>query len=194
MLKELSLEEVKKIYEEEMIHDFPACEIKPFGAIERMYLQGEYFAYGDFNKEELISYALIAKPKGGNVGLLDYLAVREEKRGSGYGSKTIEQIKEYFRNKWDGLIVEAEHIEYAKGMDDRKKRQRRIRFYKKNGLFSLDFESRIFGTEYMVLYLNTNLDDFMDKEKLKMEYLKIYQMMMPKEWNEQYVKIWEVKN
>ena len=31
----------------------------------------------------------------------------------------------------------------------------------------------------------------MDTEKLKMEYLKIYQMMMPKDWNEQYVEIWD---
>lgn len=191
MLKELSLGEVKRIYEEEMIHDFPACEIKPFAAIERMYQKGEYFAYGNYEDGELIAYALIAKTKDGKVGLLDYLAVREGKRGDGYGSQTIEQIREFFRNQWSGLIVESEHISYAKGEADKEKRQRRIRFYEKNRLVKLDFESRIYGTEYMVLYLNTNPEDFIDKKKLEIEYLKIYQMMMPKEWNERYVEVWK---
>ena len=83
MLKELNLYDIKRIYEEKMIHDFPACEIKPFKAIERMHQNGEYFVYGNFEGEEMIAYAFIAKPKDGNVGLLDYLAVIESERGKG---------------------------------------------------------------------------------------------------------------
>ena len=166
MLKELSLSQVKKIYQEKMVHDFPACEIKPFAAIERMYQKGEYFAYGNYEDEELIAYALIAKTKDRKIGLLDYLAVKEEKRGSGYGSQTIEQIKDFFRKQWDGLIVDSEHISYAKGEADKEKRQRRIRFYEKNGLVKLDFESRIYGTEYTVLYLSANNGDLINSKEL----------------------------
>lgn len=191
MLKELNLKEIIKVYDELMVRDFPACEIKPFAAIERMFLNGEYFAYGNYENEELIAYALISKTKEGNVGLLDYLAVNEGKRGSGYGSKTLKEIKEFFKDRWDGLIVEAEHIGYAKGEGDQEKRQRRISFYEKNGLVRLNFESRIYGTEYTVLYLNTKEDAFLDSKILEEEYRKIYQMMMPKEWNEQYVQVWK---
>lgn len=225
MLKELNLYDIKRIYEEKMIHDFPACEIKPFKAIERMHQNGEYFVYGNFEGEEMIAYAFIAKPKDGKVGLLDYLAVKESERGKGYGSKTIAQIKEFLKDHYNGLIIESEHIHYAKCEEDKKKRQRRIRFYEKNGLVKLGFESRIYGTEYTVLYLNTKCEKnveinveisvekgkseigfrkgsetekpeinnkvLMDTEKLKMEYFKIYQMMMPKDWNEQYVEIWD---
>lgn len=189
MLRELSLEEIKEIYETLMPNDFPACEIKPFWAILKMFEAKEYFAYGNFLEGTLVAYVMIAKPKEGKVALLDYFAVAQEKRGGGYGSKTLKELKQFFGDTLSGLMIESEHVGDAKDEKDRQKRSRRIHFYEKNGLCRQDFESRIYGTMYTILFLSTGTEE--KDLNLKEEYRKIYEMMMPKDWNDQYVQVWD---
>lgn len=191
MLRELNLQELKEIYDGPMVNDFPACEIKPFWAILKMFEAKEYFAYGNYVDGERVAYVLIAKPKEGRVALLDYFAVAQEKRGGGYGSKTLGELKQFVKGSLDGLIIESEHVDYASDEKDKEKRSRRIHFYEKNGLKRLDFLSRIYGTEYTVLFLDTQKESESESLKLEEEYLKIYEMMMSKDWNEQYVQTWK---
>jgi len=84
-LTELSIEEFTDIYNQYMVEDFPKDELKP---LERMIFTmktGLSCAYGMYEGKNLMGYAVFILPQGLQYGLLDYLAVLKQYRGSGVG-------------------------------------------------------------------------------------------------------------
>ena len=97
MLKELSREEMRRLYDERMQEDFPPAELKPWKRIEEMLSGGIYFAYGFCEEERITAYAFFVV-QGASV-LLDYYAVSREARGRGIGSRFLRLLKEELRQK-----------------------------------------------------------------------------------------------
>lgn len=151
MLKELSREEMRRLYDERMQEDFPPAELKPWKRIEEMLSGGIYFAYGFCEEERITAYAFFVV-QGASV-LLDYYAVSREARGRGIGSRFLRLLKEELRQKdICRMIVEVENPDFAKSEAEREERRRRIRFYEKNGLILTEFCSCLFGVEYRIMH------------------------------------------
>ena len=153
-LKLLSKEELKKLYEEEMVFDFPKSELKPVRAMIRLMDMGLYEPLLVIENGEAVGYAMVWLPGEGDGALLEYFGVLRGKRNVGLGS----QILGVLAQRYGQIFGEAE----APSSDDPAEndlRRRRIGFYLRNGMRLLDYECALFGVHFNCLYLGPETDD-----------------------------------
>ncbi len=146
----MNLEEVTKVYEEELVMDFPKDEVKPLKKIVKLINEGTYVAWGFYDEERLLAYAWICTPKNGKLILLDYFSVCRGKRGRGYGSRFLRMLRHFYEDK-AGIILEAEDVAYAPDREQEQVRISRIHFYEKNGLRIANVKEQAFGVDYTIL-------------------------------------------
>ncbi|WP_297426909.1 GNAT family N-acetyltransferase [Clostridium sp.] len=182
-LKQLSKEEIENIYYKHMITDFPQGELKPLSSIIRLIKRKKYICYGLYDNSELLAYACLVTSK--SYLLIDYYAVCEQYRSKGIGSKFLSMLKDTSKN-YNGIIVEVESFEYAPNEAERLVRQRRIEFYKKNGMKMTNILSILFNVEYSIMCLcNITLGDSDIYEAVQ----TIYKEIIPSNYFSKYVEI-----
>ncbi len=151
-LREFNAVETKNIYNTYMVEDFPSSELKSLNKILRLMEEKKYISFGVFEGETLVGYAFFMTNE--NIILLDYFAILKNKRMGGYGSKSLTLISEYFKNKFDVLVLESEDPTFAKDEVDRTTRERRINFYKKNNFEVASIEAKVYSVEFVIFTKN----------------------------------------
>ena len=91
--------------------------------------------------------------KLGDVALVDYYAVREDLRDAGIGSRFIRALVDGPLRDMDCVLLEVDNPEFAPDAAERGIRERRLRFYLRNGLSDTGVRASVFGVEYIVLTL-----------------------------------------
>ena len=147
-LRDLSRAEAKQVYEEQMVRDFPPDELKSWRAIEKMLDEGMYRTCGLFAGEELCAYAYLLQAPGVPLMLLDYLAVCADRRGQGHGSAMMQQLAALPQP----LLLEVEDTAYAADAAELQTRERRIHFYRKNGIRMSAVRACLFGCRFAIMY------------------------------------------
>lgn len=133
-------------------HAFPRAERKPFSIILAMVRRGKtdvwYLTRGG-------RFAgLAATLNGGDVILLDYLAIAEPMRGQGVGTAALRTLLHTYAGK--GFFVEIESTD-EEG-PDRRVRMRRRQFYLSNGLHPLGVTALVFGVKMELLGVGCEMD------------------------------------
>ncbi len=157
ILKEFNYMEIEYIYNKYMIIDFPKSELKSLKKIIRLTKLNRYFSYGLYENDELVGYALFVTYK--NMILLDYFAILSEKRNSNFGSCGINLISDYFKGKYDIFILECENPKFAESEEDKNIRNKRKRFYEKNGFEVINIEVKVYEVEFILLVKNNKIND-----------------------------------
>ncbi|MBR3032250.1 MAG: GNAT family N-acetyltransferase [Clostridiales bacterium] len=104
-IRELSLEEIRDIYNRYLYNDFPFDERKPLDRIEKSMRDGQYICLGAWDKDgNFLAYAFFVVI-GRNV-LLDYYAVVQKYRGTGIGTSFLPQAAS--KTDAECLIIEIE--------------------------------------------------------------------------------------
>lgn len=183
----LSIEEGKRVYDNRMTKDFPACELKPWNRMEGLVKAGKYEMLGMFQKEELLAYGCFSRMEQGSYLLMDYFAVSEERRGGGIGQQFLSHINEQYP-KAQGIIVEVEALEQAQTEEEQKIRARRIRFYEKTGLRLYPVFGRIYEADYQLMFLPGS-EGFPTSAQLIEIYIKLYQVLLGEEKMKKHMKI-----
>lgn len=182
-LKQLTLDEVKKIYSEKMVMDFPKEELKPIDSIERLIYRKIYKCYGLYDNKELLAYAFFNTSK--SYLLLDYYSVCKNYRSKGIGSKFFNILKEQCKG-YDGIIVEVEDVESADTDIEKIIRQRRINFYKNNGMKMTNVLCELFNVNYSIMCISKiEFDDSIIFDEIK----NIYKEMVSDKFYSKYVKV-----
>lgn len=130
-----------------MRDDFPPLELKPLRRMRQLLKQGRYepfFAELDGIRR---GYAFLLKTEDSPYILLDYLAMFRPERNGGYGSRTLELLKEHCP---DGLMAEVEDPDDADTPEERALRLRRVAFYQRSGFTPCPFPNVIFGVRYLI--------------------------------------------
>ena len=109
-LQKLSPDQVRRIYNERMLVDFPDNERKPLTMILKALSQGSYECLGLFDDQRLVGYTFLVK--GENDYLVDYLAVYPEQRNKGVGGELLHLLKEGLRDA-DNIVIEVEDPDNA---------------------------------------------------------------------------------
>ena len=117
MIRELEMQEIEKVYREEMSVDFPPEELKSPELIRRLKDEGRYLAFGNFDGEELTAYAFLIHEKDDPVYLLDFFAVCRGGRDKGTGSKFIQELFQLLHPAF--WILEVEDVESASNEEER---------------------------------------------------------------------------
>lgn len=175
MISLLSKEQMKFIFDNYMIKDFPESELKPWKKIENGLLQDSYFAYGMFEDivihgessnikgngcvDGLKAYAFFIKSNKFNTYLLDYFAVLSGKRQSGIGSAYLQELKNIAVKDNKELILEVENPYYESDLQKKENMLKRIQFYKKNHINVSNVSCNFMSNEYRILYASDKGND-----------------------------------
>ncbi|PWW04794.1 acetyltransferase (GNAT) family protein [Paenibacillus cellulosilyticus] len=121
---------VEPIYEEAFPLDGKKSRAIIQGMFAKKMCQLHTLALG----EQMVAMALTGVDAQANAVIVDYLAVRANVRGSGFGRLLLDQIKQWAREKMScrGLIVEVES-------DLTEDNEQRIRFWQSNGFELTDY-------------------------------------------------------
>lgn len=105
---------------------------KPETIIRNMFAKGICFLHVLLEGNSTIGMAITGKVQGKRLLLIDYLAVKNELKGKGFGLLFFEQLKEWsVTEMYDGILLEAESEPTPDNLA-------RIRFWKKCGFELLD--------------------------------------------------------
>ena len=177
VIRYLTVLQAEAVYQQELVHDFPPEECKPFAVIREMLSQGRYLCTGLYKDKKLLSYAFFAKPEGGSASylLLDYFAVLRQFRGHGIGSAYLRRLPELFPDT-DTVLIEAENPEKAGDDAEKAVRARRITFYLRCGCTDSGMTADVFDVPYCVLQLP--LRCAYGADRLRAAYVNIYKAML----------------
>ena len=121
----LTLPEVREVYRSRMTRDFPGL-----------------LAYAFF---------VLLRREDGLCLLFDYFAVAEEFRGTGIGSRFLQALREGPLREAGCILLEVDDPAAAEDAAQRTLRERRLRFYLKNGLADTGVRARVFGVDFLLL-------------------------------------------
>lgn len=172
------LSELEQIYNSRMKRDFARNELRPLSSLRKNWRKGEYDAYGLFAGAEFLGYACFVRiPEGERYNyLFDYFAIAEEHRDEGLGSVFLEQLAACLRDA-ACVIGEVEDPDAASGEADRRLRERRVRFYLRNGCLDTGVRSLLFGVDYRILEVPTG--SVHTAEEIKAVYTALYRHILP---------------
>ena len=156
MIKQLEASDLVAIYRSRIKKDFAQRERRPLFLLKRLYKAGNYSCLVYKENDYIIGYAaFIYDTEIGSV-LLDYFAVDEKLRGSGYGSRFLSYLREYWNDK-SGIIIESEDPDAATSADEAEQCKRRISFYERLGAEQVAEHWRMIGVDYRILRLPTGV-------------------------------------
>lgn len=140
-----------QIVEQLYLVSFPECERKPFTLIIEKSQKNLVDIWQIEENGEFCGLVITMKYK--DLVLIDYLAIATEKRGLGYGSKTLELIGKQYEGGRVFLEIESTNI----AAENHEERRNRKRFYLNNGLKELGMETLVFETIFEVLFFEKKI-------------------------------------
>ncbi len=148
----LDEDQLKQIYHEYMRGDFPPRELRPYRAMVSAIRDGKYAAYGYFDGDRLLGYSCCFLQPEKEYVFMDYFAVVPDLRDQGIGSAFLSELAEAVPAH-KGFFIEAECVSGAKNEKERDQRERRIRFYVRNGARVTTVKCMLFFIDYNILFL-----------------------------------------
>jgi ribosomal protein S18 acetylase RimI-like enzyme len=156
--------EMKKIYQS----SFPKNERFPFWILKHCSKEKNVLFNAILDNDKIIGIEYIINCE--NYAYLMYLAVDEDQREKGYGTKILDDLTK----KYKTIILSIERTN--KDLNDI--REKRKNFYLKNGFYETNKFIEDTGVQYEILC--TNKDFTITKEKLEERYTKMTNSIMMK--------------
>ena len=142
-----TLEQLRTVYDADLLKAFPAAELKPLRNMEELWEVDRYRPWCLFDGDEIVGECFLWLGHPG-WALLDYLCVSPRQRNAGLGAAILRKLQEV---EPDTVIFgESEAPEDA---DDPAMAERRLGFYARNGLRTAGYDTEMFGVHYKTLYL-----------------------------------------
>lgn len=154
MLTYISIKENKKISKEikELYESsFPEDEQVPFMILKHNAKKTNADLYAIYDKDCFIGMLSTVYYK--DIVFLWYLAIKEEYRGKGYGTKVLKDCQNRYNNK--RIILNVEEVEES--YSDYEERFRRRQFYIRNKFISCGFKTDEYHVIYEMLYYGGNV-------------------------------------
>lgn len=131
---------------------FPPEERKPFGIIMKMHRSGRADVWRIIRDGRFAGFATTVN--GGDLILLDYLAIDRRRRGQGIGTAAMAQLQKTYADK--GFFVEIEST--REDAPNRAQREKRKRFYQAAGMEDLGVEAAVFSVRMELLGSRCSMD------------------------------------
>lgn len=176
----LTLDQVLRVYPEQMVPTFPADELKPLYMIKQALQRGEYLCLGATGGDDVLAIAFFVKivREGRTLMLFDYFAVREDLRNRGLGGRLLRAlIAEPFIAEADAVLLEVDEPDAAATSEALEIRNRRLAFYLRNGLRDTGAHADVYGVTYRILSLPTGRD--LSPGEVRRTYAMLYHSILP---------------
>lgn len=147
-------------------------EGKPLRIIDAMFRKRIAYLHVAMDNRGVMAMAITGQVAKGKLLLIDYLAVREDRRRSGFGQLFLAAIRDWAQRELhvEGLLIEAE---YGTSADD----EHRVRFWQRCGFVLTEYvHSYIWVPErYRAMYARlTQTADIPDDGKRLFKYISDY--------------------
>lgn len=140
--------EAEQMYQEHIAVDFPPFERPPLPFFMQMIKDSASELYLYEKDGQDIAYAVFHEEDG--YILMNFFAVYKNQRGKGIGSELLQAFNSFYADK-KGILIEAEHTDYAEDQTDAVVRKKRVAFYERSGYVCLEnFDLLLFGVHYHV--------------------------------------------
>ena len=166
--------QVEMLYDLRMKKDFPPDELKPLDTIRRLWIKRAYECFGLFDGKGISGYAFYLRSD--RNCLLDYFAIAEERRNEGLGSLFIRQLSGLVQEA-DCIVAEVEDPETALDGETKRLRERRLRFYLRNGFRKTALTSTVFGVDFRILEVPADMPH--TDEEISGIYTELYRISLP---------------
>jgi len=153
-LKRIDKEELSRLYEHDLMRDFPKAELKPLKGMLRLMDLGRYDPLLVMDGDQPVGYAMVWLPPERDGGLLEYLGVFPNIRNGGLGTKILALLTERY-----GQIFGEVEAPLSPVPEENALRRRRIAFYERNGFRLLDYHCALFGVHFNCMYRGPETDD-----------------------------------
>ena len=174
-IETLTLPEIRDVYLRQLKYDFPDDERKSLSLIEKSLREGRYLCCGIRDESGVAAYAFFAVID--QLYLFDYFAVRKDLRGTGIGSAFLQELRGCRLQNASCVLLEVEDPDCADSDEERTVRERRLRFYMKNGLRNTGARVQTFGVYFLILEIP--LGDPHTREEAGEIYSRIYRAILP---------------
>ena len=141
------LNDFKKLY----LSAFPKEERKSFAFIEKLRKEGKAVIYTATENTDFAGFAIVLLDE--KFALIDYLAVNENLRCSGIGSKILSELKNIYHDKC--LFLERETV--LKDCENPEQRNRRRKFYLNNGFADSEVFVNVYTVEMTLMTYNNDI-------------------------------------
>ena len=145
-----------------IVKDFPRAERTTLNKFKKRITRGQevVYVYEEAGKEKAYTIIVVLN----NYVMVSFLAVFEQYRGEGIGTKLLKEIEDNFSNK-KGILLEVENPEYSTSQDEKEIRQMRIKFYERSNYNIVDgLEISLHSTMFNIMMLNINNTKINEKE------------------------------
>lgn len=144
--------------------DFPKAERIPYSRYKRAIKNKLMYAYGYYEENKRCGYVVTIEEDG--VIFISYLAIRDDIRDKGYGTRMLKEFIEYYKNK-KYIIIEADSPEGINDKSELEIIEKRKRFYYKNGFEAVpDIDYCIYGVKYDLLVYRINYNEVTNKDAI----------------------------
>ena len=153
-------DQMKETYLSHMINVFPENELKPCDSIYADMLKGKFLACGLYAGEELLGYVFSACMPGRKQLFGQYVVVKEEYRSMGIGGIMMDKVMEHYSD-YTCFMADVEDPDRPVDVEDKTQRERRMRFYTRNGFRRTKVKAYVYGVDYEVIVrdISNHADD-----------------------------------
>ena len=174
MIRSMTEDELKIIYHQYMINDFPDNERKPLNVIQSRHNKKENYCICYFEDNVMKGYSILEFCEENRSLLMDYFAIIPEYRNQGTGTRFLNEMKVYFY-EWDALFIESETAVTQTA-------EKRLCFYQKAGALISGDRVHLYHVDYeiMCISLKRQILNHEVKELMSQLYQKIYPKVFQK--------------
>lgn len=140
---------------------FPPAEYLAPSVMIRMAKSPDFDFLALYDEDTFAGYIAVRRYKG--MTYLFFLAVDTESRNRGYGSRALETLKALYPDTQQ--VVDMEMLDDT--ADNAAQRERRRRFYMKNGYKPTGHFLTYYGVDYEILCMDEDFDFEMFREMMK---------------------------
>lgn len=140
--------------------------------IKKLYKKEVLKLYKIIDENHFVGFLITTSSKNNKCLKLDFFAILPQYQSKGYGGQVIEELKK-ISNDYYGIFIEVEKQGLGKDEEENKIREKRIKFYEKNGFKKLNFEVDVFNVilSSYILFTNDTIKDEKVLEDIKKLYL-----------------------
>ena len=179
-LKRATPEEVRLVYERDLVEAFPPMELRTWPEIEDLMQRNKYEFLCLHDGAEIVGTVSLCPSRPGWT-YWEYLCVTPTRRNAGLGKLLVQAVLE----RYSDSVIFGE-VEAPAHAPDPALAARRRELYLRNGFFQAGFEVELFGVCYNVLY---HADAPLPDADIQREYDALCQSVYPPDEYERYIRI-----
>ncbi|GEM_PF-4570605 len=177
-IEKYNVEEFIPFYKETATVDFKRDQLKPLDEAVSLIRENLWSCYVLLDFGIVLGYMIFSNSRKTDARLLEYFSINPQYRKKGLGSHLLRLVLDVVDSP---VFIEAEDPDLTDDPKEKRIREKRIEFYRRNGVLMSDICISLYGGNYRILYnlpIHPTLENpplTMSGEEIQDELMLIYE-------------------